>query len=90
MTTKELKTKKMIDPKTGTTVEINNVSYGSYRQVRTEDEREDWFWGEVFIEATDREGVVIDVDELDVPSALSIVELAMTGILGKKASLRRG
>ena len=83
-------TKKMTDPKTGTTVEVNNVSYGEYRQERTEQEREDWFWEDVFIEATDREGDVIDVNELDVPSVMSIVELAMTGVLGKKVSSRRG
>ena len=82
-------TKKMTDPQTGTTVTVNNVAYGTLRRARTEEEREDWFWGEVFVEATNAEGTVIDVDELDIASALSIVELAMTGILGKKASLRR-
>ena len=83
-------TKKMTDPKTGVTVEVNNIPYGVYRQARTEEEREDWFWEDVFVEATTREGEVIDVNELDVSSALSIVELAMTGILGKKVSSRRG
>lgn len=85
-----MKTKKITDPKTGVTVEVNNVSYGVYRQARTEEEREEWFWEGVFVEAVDREGQVIDVDELDVASALSIVELALTGILGKKATSRRG
>ena len=83
-------TKKMTDPKTGVTVEVNNVPYREYRRARDEQEREDWFWEDVFIEATNRDGEVIDVDELDVAGALGIVELAMTGILGKKVSLRRG
>ena len=83
-------TKKMTDPKTGVTVEVNNVPFGTFRKARTEEEREDWFWECVFVEATDKEGEVIDVDELDVASALSVVELAMTGILGKKVSSRRG
>ena len=83
-------TKKMTDPKTGVTVEVNNIPYGEYRKARDEEEREDWFWEDVFIEARDREGEVIDVNELDVASALKIVELAMTGIMGKKVSLRRG
>ena len=83
-------TKKMTDPKTGVTVEVNNVPFGTFRKARTEEEREDWFWEYVFVEATDKEGEVIDVDELDVASALSVVELAMTGILGKKVSSRRG
>ena len=83
-------TKKMTDPKTGTTVEVNNIPYGVYREERTEQEREDWFWKDVFVEAIDREGEVIDIDALDVASALAIVELAMTGILGKKVSSRRG
>ena len=86
----QMATKKMTDPKTGVTVEVNNIPYGVYRQARTEEEREDWFWEDVFVEATNREGEVIDVNELDVSSALSIVELAMTGILGKKVSSRRG
>ena len=83
-------TKKMTDPKTGITVEVNNVPYRTLRQASTEQEREDWFWDEVFVECTDREGEVLDVEELDIASALSVVELAMTGILGKKASLGRG
>ena len=85
-------TKKMTDPKTGVTVEVNNIPYGEYRRgaAQAEAEREDWFWEDVFVEATNREGEVINVDELDVASALSVVELAMTGILGKKVSLRRG
>ena len=85
-------TKKMTDPKTGVTVEVNNIPYGEYRRGASqgEEEREDWFWEDVFIEATNRDGEVIDVDELDVASALGIVELAMTGILGKKVSSRRG
>ena len=86
---KRMTTKKMTDPQTGITVTVNNVAYGTLRKARTEEEREDWFWGEVFVEATKADGELIDVDELDIASALSIVELAMTGILGKKASLRR-
>ena len=82
-------TKKMTDPKTGVTVEVCNVSYGEYRKARDAQETDDWFWERVFIEATDREGQVIDVDELDVASAVAIVELAITGILGKKVSSRR-
>ena len=54
--------------------------------------RKAWYLGrpvEVFVEATKADGEVIDVDELDIASALSIVELAMTGILGKKVTSRR-
>ena len=47
MATKELTTKEMADPKTGVTLTVNNVPYGSYLAAKAVNELDEWFWEEV-------------------------------------------
>ena len=43
-------TKEMTDPKTGVTLTVNNVSYGSYMKAKADGELDEWFWEDVVAE----------------------------------------
>ena len=90
MATKELTTKEMTDPKTGVTLTVNNVPYGSYLAAKAANELDEWFWEEVLVKAEHSDGSAVDWEELDLASASSLIELGVTGLLGKKVRRRRG
>ena len=80
----ELKTKEMTDPKTGVTLTVNNVPYGSYLKAKQDGELDEWFWDEVVVKAEYSDGTPVDWQGLDLASASGLMELGVTGLLGKK------
>ena len=77
-------TKEMTDPKTGVTLTVNNVSYGSYVKAKADNELDEWFWNEVVVSAEYADGSSVDWEALDLASASGLMELGVSGLLGKK------
>ena len=83
-------TKEMTDPKTGVTLTVNNVPYGSYLKAKADNELDEWFWNEVVVKAEYEDGSEVDWEGLDLASASGLMELGVTGLLGKKVRRQRG
>ena len=77
-------TKEMTDPKTGVTLTVNNVSYGSYMKAKADGELDEWFWEDVVQKAEYSDGSPVDWQGLDLASASGLMELGVSGLLGKK------
>ena len=77
-------TKEMTDPKTGITLTVNNVPYGSYVKAKADNELDEWFWQEVVVSAEYADGSAVDYEALDLASASNLMELGVSGLLGKK------
>ena len=83
-------TKEMTDPKTGVTLTVNNVPYGSYLKAKVDGELDEWFWNEVVVSAEYQDGSKVDYEGLDLASASSLMEMGVSGLLGKKVRRQHG
>ena len=83
-------TKEMTDPKTGVTLTVNNVPYGSYLKAKADGELDEWFWAEVVVSAEYSDGSEVNWEALDLASAAGLMELGVSGLLGKKVRRSRG